>query len=328
MELDSILTASVFASAIRLATPYIFAALGETFTQRSGILNLGVDGMMLMGAFTGFYAVFITQQEGTLSEPLSLLFGVLVALIVGGLMGLAMAFVSVTLKAKQGISGIGVYLFGLGLSELLFQQWVGTPKAVHGFPRITFPILSDIPVLGQIFFHHNLLVYVAFALVPISSFVLNRTTFGLMIRAVGQNPEAADAMGVSVAKVRYATTIIGGMLAGLGRSITVNRADQPVSAKPDRWPGFYRGRVGLFRRLASLGGGGRRLALQLCQCPAIADQGDWPGYPVGVRGHGSVCHYHCRPGFRLQTARTAHRLDQALRTWRIGASRSIESCAL
>ena len=222
MELDAIFTASVFASAIRLATPYIFAALGETFAQRSGVLNLGVDGMMLMGAFTGFYAVFITQQDGALSEPLSLLFGVFIALIVGGLMGLAMAFVSVTLKAKQGISGIGVYLFGLGLSELLFQQWVGTPKSVSGFPRITFPILSDIPVLGQIFFHHNLLVYVAFALVPISAFVLNRTTFGLMIRAVGQNPEAADAMGVSVARVRYATTTIGGMLAGLaGASLSI-----------------------------------------------------------------------------------------------------------
>ncbi len=222
MELDAIFTASVFASAIRLATPYIFAALGETFAQRSGVLNLGVDGMMLMGAFTGFYAVFITQQDGSLSEPLSLIFGVLIALIVGGLMGLAMAFVSVTLKAKQGISGIGVYLFGLGLSELLFQQWVGTPKSVSGFPRITFPILTDIPVLGQIFFHHNLLVYVAFALVPISAFILNRTTFGLMIRAVGQNPEAADAMGVSVTKVRYATTTIGGMLAGLaGASLSI-----------------------------------------------------------------------------------------------------------
>lgn len=222
MELEAIFTASVFASAIRLATPYIFAALGETFAQRSGVLNLGVDGMMLMGAFTGFYAVFITQQDGSLSEPLSLLFGVLIALLVGGLMGLAMAFVSVTLKAKQGISGIGVYLFGLGLSELLFQQWVGTPKSVSGFPRITFPILTDIPVLGEIFFHHNLLVYVAFALVPISAFILNRTTFGLMIRAVGQNPEAADAMGVSVTKVRYATTTIGGMLAGLaGASLSI-----------------------------------------------------------------------------------------------------------
>ena len=222
MDLQQIFTASVFASAIRLATPYIFAALGETFAQRSGVLNLGVDGMMLMGAFAGFYAVHITQQSQTLSEPLSLIFGVLIALIVGGLMGLAMAFVSVTLKAKQGISGIGVYLFGLGLSELLFQQWVGTPIAVNGFPRITFPILSDIPVIGLIFFRHNLLVYVAFALVPICAYILNHTTFGLMIRAVGQNPEAADAMGVNVARVRYATTTIGGMLAGLaGASLSI-----------------------------------------------------------------------------------------------------------
>ncbi len=222
MGLDDIFTASVFASAIRLATPYIFSALGETFAQRSGVLNLGVDGMMLMGAFTGFYAVHIAQQNGAMSEPLSLLLGVAVALLVGGLMGLAMAFVSVTLKAKQGISGIGVYLFGLGLSELLFQQWVGTPKAVSGFPRLNFPILTDLPIVGEIFFHHNLLVYVAFALVPISAFVLNKTTFGLMIRAVGQNPEAADAMGVNVARVRYATTTIGGMMAGLaGASLSI-----------------------------------------------------------------------------------------------------------
>ncbi len=222
MGLDDIFTASVFASAIRLATPYIFAALGETFAQRSGVLNLGVDGMMLMGAFTGFYAVFLAQQNEVVSEPMSLILGVIVALIVGGLMGLAMAVVSVTLKAKQGISGIGVYLFGLGLSELLFQQWVGTPKSISGFPRITFPILTDIPIIGQIFFHHNLLVYVAFALVPISAYILNRTTFGLMIRAVGQNPEAADAMGVNVARVRYATITIGGMLAGLaGASLSI-----------------------------------------------------------------------------------------------------------
>lgn len=222
MGLEEIFTASVFASAIRLATPYIFAALGETFAQRSGVLNLGVDGMMLMGAFTGFYAVFLAQQAEGYNEPMSLLLGVIVALIVGGLMGLAMAFVSVTLKAKQGISGIGVYLFGLGLSELLFQQWVGTPKSVDGFPRIVFPVLSDLPVLGGVLFNHNLLVYLAFALVPISAFVLNKTTFGLMIRAVGQNPEAADAMGVSVARVRYATTIIGGMLAGLaGASLSI-----------------------------------------------------------------------------------------------------------
>ena len=213
--IEEIFTASVVASAIRLATPYIFASLGETLGQRSGVLNLGVDGMMLMGAFFAFYTVYTTN---------SLILGVLAALVVGALMGLAMAFVSVTLKAEQGISGIGVYLFGLGMSELLFQELIGTPKSVDGFPRIHFPVLSDIEFLGigEIFFNHNLLVYVAFALVPVTTFVLNKTNFGLAIRAVGQNPEAADAMGVSVARVRYATVTLGGMLAGLaGASLSI-----------------------------------------------------------------------------------------------------------
>ncbi|MBI5928812.1 MAG: ABC transporter permease [Chloroflexi bacterium] len=211
--ITDIIKASVAASAIRLATPYIFASLGETFGQRSGVLNLGVDGIMLLGAFAAYYAVFETGN---------LLLGVLAALIVGMLLGLAMAFISVTLQAEQGISGIGVYLFGLGLSELLFQKTVSTPTPIEGFPRINFPVLTDLPVLGEIFFHHNLLVYVAFALVPISSFILNRTTFGLQIRAVGQNPEAADAMGISVARVRYMTVMIGGALAGLaGASLSI-----------------------------------------------------------------------------------------------------------
>jgi len=213
--IESIFTASVFATTIRLATPYLFAALGEMYGQRSGVLNLGVDGIMLLGAFSAFYAVL---QTG------SLLLGVLVALIIGALMGLATAFVSVTLKSGQGISGIGIYLFGLGLSELLFQELVGTPRSVDGFPRIHFPILSDIEFLGigQIFFDHSILVYAAFLAVPISAYVLNKTTFGLSVRAVGQTPEAADAMGVSVARVRYACVIIGGMFSGLaGASLSI-----------------------------------------------------------------------------------------------------------
>ncbi|HLA44453.1 MAG TPA: ABC transporter permease [Aggregatilineales bacterium] len=211
--IEDLFTAGVFASMIRLATPYIFAGLGETFGQRSGVLNLGVDGMMLMGAFAAFYTVFETG---------SLILGVLAALLTGAVMGLAMAFISVTLQAEQGISGIGIYLFGLGLSELLFQRTLGTPRSVNGFPRIHFPVLSDIPVLGEIFFNHNLLVYVAFAMVPICAYILNKTTFGLQIRAVGQNPQAADAMGVSVARVRYATVTIGGIFAGLaGASLSI-----------------------------------------------------------------------------------------------------------
>lgn len=213
--IDQILTASVFAAALRLATPYMFASIGEMFGQRSGVLNLGVDGIMLMGAFFAHYVALSTG---------SAVLGVGAALLVGAVMGLAMAFISVTLKAEQGISGIGVYLFGLGMSELLFQRLVGTPRSVEGFTDIYIPGLSDIQFLGigEIFFRHNILVYVAFLLVPISAYVISRTPFGLMIRAVGQNPQAADAMGISVARVRYMTVILGSMLAGLaGASLSV-----------------------------------------------------------------------------------------------------------
>jgi simple sugar transport system permease protein len=137
-------------------------------------------------------------------------------------MGLAMAFVTVNLKAEQGISGIGFYLFGLGMSDLLFQRLLGTVETVSGFTRIYIPVLSDLPVLGEIFFRQNLLVYGAFALVPIAWFVLNKTTLGLKIRAVGENPEAADSLGVSVSRVRYFTIILGGMLSGLaGASLSI-----------------------------------------------------------------------------------------------------------
>jgi len=211
--IEDLFTVSVLASGIRLATPYLYAAIGETFGQRSGVLNLGVEGVMLLGAFTSFYAVHQTE---------SLALGVLMAIVVGFLMGLATAFINVTLKAEQGISGIGIYLFGLGLSELLFNVSFDTVVTVNGFPKLTFPVLTDLPVVGPIFFNQNLLVYIAFALVPLSWFVLNKTTLGLNIRAVGQNPEAADAMGISVARVRYFTVTLGGVLAAMaGASLSI-----------------------------------------------------------------------------------------------------------
>lgn len=203
----------ILASGIRLATPYLYAGIGETFGQRSGVLNLGVEGQMLLGAFAGFYVASTTEN---------LWLGLLVAILVGGVLGLAMAFVSVTLQAKQGISGIGFYLFGLGLSDLLFQKMLGTVETVKGFPPLHIPVLSDLPVLGEIFFSHNFLVYMAFALVPVASFVINKTTLGLKIRAVGENPEAADTLGVDVNRVRYLTVTLGGMLSGLaGASLSI-----------------------------------------------------------------------------------------------------------
>ena len=179
----------------------------------SGVLNLGVEGIMLLGAFAAFYTTFITENPWL---------GLLAAIIVGGIMGLAVAVINVTLKAEQGISGIGVYLFGLGMSELLFQKTFGNVEIVSGFSSIYIPILSDIPIIGEIFFQQNLLVYIAYIMVPVSWFVLNKTTLGLKIRAVGENPEAADTLGVSVSGVRYFTEIFGGVMSGVaGASLSI-----------------------------------------------------------------------------------------------------------
>ena len=169
----------IISSGIRLATPYLYASIGEMFGQRSGVLNLGVEGQMLLGAFMAFYVALKTGN---------LWLGVLAAMGVGALMGLAMAFVTVNLQATQGISGIGFYLFGLGMSNLLFQKLIGTVETVQGFPRISLPLLGKIPVIGDIFFNQNMLVYLAFLLVPAAWFVLHKTTLGLKIRAVGENP--------------------------------------------------------------------------------------------------------------------------------------------
>jgi simple sugar transport system permease protein len=206
-------------SGIRLATPYLYAAIGETFSQRSGVLNLGVEGMMLMGAFSGFYAGFVTGNP---------LLGLRAAALVGALMGLAMAFVSVTLKAVQGISGIGFYMFGLGASSLLFKTLIGSVEGVKGFSELHLCLpngfcLSEIPIIGEIFLGQSLLVYGAYLMVPLAWYVLNRTTWGLNIRAVGQNPQAADTLGVSVTRVRYMTVTFGGMMAGIaGASLSIS----------------------------------------------------------------------------------------------------------
>jgi simple sugar transport system permease protein len=205
-------------SGIRLATPYLYAAIGEMFSQRSGVLNLGVDGIMLMGAFFGFFAVFKTE---------SLLLGIVAAALIGGLMGLILCVVSITFQAEQGISGIGLYMFGLGASSLLFKTMLGTVEGIQGFPTLRFCLgsacLADIPIVGEIFFNHSLMTYGAFALVPLAWWVLNKTTWGLKIRSVGQNPEAADSLGVNVNQVRYTAVTLGGVLAGIaGASLSIS----------------------------------------------------------------------------------------------------------
>jgi ABC-type uncharacterized transport system permease subunit len=206
----------ILSSGIRLATPYLYASIGEAFAQNSGIYNLGVDGIMLMGAFSGFY---VGMKSG------NLLLGLLTAAVVGGLMGLMMAFISVTLKAEQGISGIGMQLFGLGLSSLLFKVTLGSVVSINGFQPLNLSFLADWGIVGQVLnaiFNQNILVYAAFLLVPAAAFVLNKTTFGLKVRAAGQNPQAADTLGVNISQIRYITVTFGGIMAGIaGASLSL-----------------------------------------------------------------------------------------------------------
>ena len=215
--LQPVVLIGILTGTIRLATPYLYASIGEMFAQRSGVVNLGVDGIMLMGAYAGFFVALNMPGEG------GLWLGLLIAAIVGLLMGLLMSVISVTLKAEQGISGIGLYIFGLGLSSLLFRVTIGTVKTVEGFKAIQVPLLSDLPVIGEIFFKYSIVVYGAFLLIPIAWFILERTTWGLKVKSVGQNPAAADSLGVSVNRVRYVCVCLGGILAGVaGASMSLS----------------------------------------------------------------------------------------------------------
>ncbi len=209
----SVLVATL-ATAIKFAVPYLLAALGETIGQRSGVLNLGVDGIMLLGAFGGYYTVIQTGSH---------LQGILVGLGIGLAIGIVYAYVTVFLHAQQGISGIGIFLFGLGFSDLLFQELVGTPKPIRPLPTLDklpgvggiFEPLVDIDIVGPLLFDHNLMTYMAFLLVPATTWLLMKTTFGMNVRAVGENPQAADSLGVSVAKTRLIAILIGSSLAGI-----------------------------------------------------------------------------------------------------------------
>jgi simple sugar transport system permease protein len=205
---------ATFASMIRFAAPFLLAALGETVGQRAGVLNLGVEGVMLLGAYAAYY---VALNSGSAS------LGVLMALGVGAVMGVVYSLVTLVFHAEQGISGIGIYLFGLGFTDLLFQKQVGTPISIDRPGEFTVPLLGDIPWFGEILFQHSPLVFSAFLLVPLIWLMINKTTFGLNIRAVGETPEAADTLGVSVIAIRAAAIIIANSLAGVaGAALVLN----------------------------------------------------------------------------------------------------------
>jgi len=195
----------LIAATLRVATPLLLAALGETLGENAGVLNLGIEGTMMLGAFVGFAAA---ASSG------SLWLGVLGAVLVGAVCGAAVALLTVTFGLNQHVSGLGITLLTSGIALFFYRVLYGSTTGVQA--RIEpFQQVDPLPgsVLGSIFQQHAL-TYIAFGLVPLAWWLLARTQFGLRVRAVGENPEAADTAGVNVFRVRYATLMMGGGLMG------------------------------------------------------------------------------------------------------------------
>lgn len=200
------LIVSILAASITAGTPILFAALGELITERSGIMNLGVDGMMLVGAVTGF---MVSVNSG---NPW---LGVAGALVAGGLLALIHAYLTITLRANQVVSGLALTLFGTGLSDYLGKAYVGM-RADHTFVKFAVPFLSEIPIVGPVVFKQDALIYLSYLLVILTALYLYKTRAGLFLRALGENPAAVDSVGVNVFRLRCLYVVVGGALAGLG----------------------------------------------------------------------------------------------------------------
>jgi general nucleoside transport system permease protein len=197
---------SVLAAAVAAGTAILFACLGELITERAGVLNLGIEGIMLMGALSGAGACIWSGYAWV---------GAAAALVAGAAMASIHALLCVGLRANQVVSGLALTIFGAGLSAFLGRNIVGLPPP-NTFRRVDIPVLAEIPVIGRILFQQSALVYISLALVAILWWYIYHTRAGLRLRAIGERPEAADAMGVDVARLRALYVIAGGALAGLG----------------------------------------------------------------------------------------------------------------
>jgi len=207
----------ILQAGVASGTVLLFAALGEVLAERSGVLNLGVEGMMLIGAMSAFSVTIATGNPWL---------GVLAAMFVAGLLSQVHAFIVITLQADQVVSGLALTLLGAGIS-LVLGEGLSKAGTVALMPNFSIPLLSQIPVLGPIFFtKQSVLVYIGYLLTPLAWYYINHTRPGLHLRAVGEYPSAADALGISVFRMRYLYVFIGGMLAGLGGA-TISLAVSP-----------------------------------------------------------------------------------------------------
>jgi ABC-type uncharacterized transport system permease subunit len=197
----------ILQAGVASGTVLLFATLGEVFAERSGVLNLGVEGMMLIGAMTAFSVTIATGNPWI---------GLLAAMIFAGIISQIHAFIVITLQADQVVSGLALTFLGTGIS-LVFGEGLSKAGTVALMPNFSIPLLTQIPILGPIFFtNQSVLVYIGYLMVPLAWYYINRTRPGLHLRAVGEYPSAADALGINVFRMRYMYVFVGGMLAGLG----------------------------------------------------------------------------------------------------------------
>jgi general nucleoside transport system permease protein len=208
---------TILQAGVASGTVLLFAALGEVLAERSGVLNLGVEGMMLIGAMTAFSVTIKTGNPWI---------GVLVAMFVAGLLSQIHAFIVITLQADQVVSGLALTFLGTGIS-LVLGEGLSKAGTVSLMPSFSIPLLSQIPILGPIFFkNQSVLVYIGYLLTPLAWYYVNRTRGGLHLRAIGEYPSAADALGINVFRMRYLYVFVGGLLAGLGGA-TISLAVSP-----------------------------------------------------------------------------------------------------
>jgi len=205
--------AAVLAGAIRMGTPLLFPTLGEIICERAGVLNLGVEGMMLVGSLAGYMGAYYSGGNAWIG------FGI--GILAGGVFSLIHAFLTISLKADQVISGVMLVLLGVGLTDFVgtstrISSQVVTWTQRWGFDTLSIPVLSDLPFFGKAFFQHDLLVYLGLALVPLVWLLLYKTRLGLAITAAGESPATADTLGLNVGRIRYLSVFLGGLLAGAG----------------------------------------------------------------------------------------------------------------
>lgn len=198
---------------VRFSVALMIASMGEMFNQKAGIFNLGCEGIMSMGAFLGMLIPFSMVGAGTAPAYINLL-GLLAASVCGALMGLLFGVIVITFRAPQGIAGIGMQMFGVGLAGTFFRSFIGGSQSIAGIPSVDIPLLSKIPVIGKIFFTHNPIVYFAYLMVPAAWYVIFKTPWGLKVRAVGTHPRAADSLGINVNRIRFQSLAVGGAMAG------------------------------------------------------------------------------------------------------------------